>query len=200
MGNRAFMSCGQRAGALLAILLASAQPRALPARPADESRPAEYQVEAAYLYHFLQFTRWPATTQPPAATVTIGILGASPFGNAFAAVEGKELTPGRRLVVRPLGRYQAGANLTACDLLFICASETKALPRILAAVKGRPILTVSDARGFIEAGGMVQFSIVAQKVRWSVNRAPVEEAGLQLSSQVLRNALNVLPVPPPRTR
>ena len=63
---------------------------------------------------------------------------------------------GRDLVIR---MYRAGEDLRGAHILFISASERKRLPMILAGLRGSSVLTVADTAGFLEAGGMIQFSV-----------------------------------------
>ena len=60
---------------------------------AADTQPTEYQLKAAYLYHFAQFVDWPpsafAETNSP---LIIGVLGENPFGNDLQhVVQGKVL-------------------------------------------------------------------------------------------------------------
>lgn len=180
---------------------------------AQQRKASEYEIKAAYLYNFLLFVEWPeareadrdtdeqvasgGTSESAAAgdTITIGIVGDDPFGNDFAKAEGKMVkAKGKRLVVKRFGRFRAGMDLRQCQLLFICRSEKERVQEILDAVKGAPVLTVSDTQRFLEAGGMINLVIVKKKVRWEINRTPVEFAGLRISSQLLRNAVRTVQI------
>src|ERR1700685_4603397 len=49
---------------------------------AQQSKPAEYQVKAVYLYNFSKFVEWPATAEKE-NSFAICILGRDPFGPAL---------------------------------------------------------------------------------------------------------------------
>jgi len=49
----------------------------------------------------------------------------------------------------------------------------------------------SDMPEFTQRGGMIQFKLVANRVRFEVNLAATERAGLALSSELLKLALRV---------
>jgi hypothetical protein len=152
---------------------------------------AEYDIKAAYLYNFLLFVTWPQQDPMP-EVVTIGVLGENPFGNAFAPVEGRRLRGGKRkLKVLKLGRYDAQVPLQDCSLLFVGGSEKEHWPHILAAVHGKPTLTVSDQEGFLEAGGMVNLIRRNGKVRWEISPAAIKAAGLRPRAQLLQHAVRV---------
>jgi len=50
---------------------------------------------------------------------------------------------------------------------------------------------VSDQTGFLELGGMVQFVMQQDKVRFAVNLTPAQDAGLTFSSELLKVAKQV---------
>jgi hypothetical protein len=53
------------------------------------------------------------------------------------------------------------------------------------------VLTVSDIPDFTNSGGMIQFVLLENKVRFQVNLTAAETAGLTLSSQLLKVATSV---------
>jgi hypothetical protein len=61
----------------------------------------------------------------------------------------------------------------------------------VAAVQKSAVLTVSDLPGFTGNGGMIQFMLRENKVRFEVNLTAAEKAGLTLSSQLLKVATDV---------
>jgi len=59
---------------------------------------------------------------------------------------------------------------------------------ILAGLNQRPILTVSDADGFAQRGGMIRFVTDRNRIRLQLNLAATEAAHLTISSKLLRVA------------
>ncbi len=119
------------------------------------------------------------------------MLGDDPFGRLLdQAVEGA-LVKNQPVSVR---RIERAEDAGACDTLFVSASEQPRLPRILAAVGRRPVLTVGDSPEFAQRGGMIGFSMEGSRVRFTVNLAAAQGAGLMLQSELLRVAASVLRV------
>jgi len=83
-------------------------------------------------------------------------------------------------------------TLKKCHLLFICQSETKNTKEILDTLNSNGVLTVADTQGFIEDGGIVNFIIEDNKVRFDINLTASEKAGLKIRSQLLRLAKKVI--------
>jgi hypothetical protein len=52
-------------------------------------------------------------------------------------------------------------------------------------VRGLPILTVGEAPGFAEHGGVIRFVLEDNRVRFEVNVAAAHQADLTISSRLL---------------
>ena len=165
-----------------ALLLACA---VLTARPALAA-PTTSEVEAVFLFNFSQFVDWPPQAFPqPDSPIVIGVLGSDPFDGTLDDVVRGEMVKGRPLVVR---RFQRVEQFTDCHILFISRSERPRLEPIVQMLKGRSILTVSDLDEFATQGGVIGFVLLDNKIRLRVNLQAAKEAGLTLSSKLLRPA------------
>jgi YfiR/HmsC-like len=157
------------------------------------SRPSEYQVKTAYLYNFARFVWWPQAATGSNDSFPICVLGQDPFGRALDAGLAGQTVDRRKVVVR---RISNASEAAGCHVLFISASEDGRLKTILAALDKEPILTVSDMPQFSERGGMIQFVLEGDRVRFEVNLPAAEDAGLTLSSELLRVAAAIKRNPP----
>ena len=171
------------AGALAWALLA------VTSSPAQNSKPTEYQVKAAYLYNFGRFVEWPAKSRAAKdGPFTICVLGQDPFGPTLNAILADETIAGKNVVTERIPRPE---DAVKCQILFISSSEESQLKHILATLDTASVLTVSDLPQFSRSGGMVQFVLEGTRVRFEVNLAPTEHAGLTLSSELLKLATSV---------
>jgi len=162
---------------------------------AQSSKPGEYEVKAAYLYNFGKFIAWPPRSGAPQAKwFEICVVGQDPFGPALNLTLADEKIDGKRVTVK---RVPSAQDATHCQVLFIGLSEEHQLTEILAALDGSTVLTVSDMPQFSRRGGMVQFVLDGSKVRFEINLASAERAGLILSSELLKLAVNVRTNPTP---
>jgi hypothetical protein len=173
----------------IAVVLALASLAGLTTLDA-QPRARDHEVKAVYLLNFGRFARWPATTAAAAGTsFSVCVIGRDPFGPTLDAVVEGEKIGGRRVVAR---RLTPASDLAGCHIVFIDASEQGQLGAILRRVDGRPTLTVSDMPRFAEGGGMIQFVLDGNRVRFAVNVTATERAGLMLSSELLRVAISVM--------
>lgn len=144
----------------------------------------EYKIKAVFLLNFTQFVQWPPKAFPDAgAPVVIGILGEDPFDDFIDQVVKGEKVDDRTVQVR---RFSDVAQVDACNVLFISRSESGDIRQILAKLKGRAILTVSDSDNFTRFGGMIRFYEDENRVRLRINNEEALSEGLKISSKLLR--------------
>jgi len=153
---------------------------------AQDVGPSEYQLKAAFLYHFAKFVEWPAETFPkPDSPFVIGIIGASPFDDALGRMVTDKTINGHPFAIRQLKNLSEIKN---CHILFISSSERKRIAEILRASRGNHVLTISEIEQFLPAGGMIQLFMESNKVRFAINETTAKEAGLRVSSKLLNLA------------
>jgi hypothetical protein len=156
---------------------------------AQQAKPGEYQVKAAYLYNFARYVKWPAGTAPGNGdSFPVCVLGRDPFGPILDATLAGETLEGKPVLIRRILKPQ---DATDCRILFVSSTEEHHLKEILAAIDQVGVLTVSDIAGFSRRGGMIQFVVEGDRVRFEINLASAENARLVLSSELLKVAAAV---------
>jgi len=167
----------------------------------------EYKIKAAFIYNFIKFTDWPEEKPVDANDViTIGIIGENPFGHAFEPIIDKQVK-NKTVVIKTFesleglnkdpdkNREKQKEQLQAvrkCHVLFICSSEKKYIPKIIDAIQGSSVLTISETGDFLETGGMINFLTENKKVRFEVNLDASEKEKIKISSKLLRLAKRVI--------
>lgn len=154
--------------------------------PAQNVSP-EYKLKAVFLFNFVQYVDFPtnafASEESP---LVIGILGNDPFGKFLDDTVRDEVVKQRKLQVR---RYKNVSEIKECHVLYIGTSEAANLKSILAALKGRSILTVSGIEDFATRhGGMIHFFTDKTKIRFRINPAAAKAVDLTISSKLLQLA------------
>lgn len=163
------------------------------ARP--QNLPSQYDVQAAYLFNFGKFIRL-AGGQPVVrgGSFDICILGTDLMGRTL-----DELVANETIDTRPVHvmRLNDASQARSCAIVYISRSEGKATGRDLALLAGSNALTVGAAPDFLERGGMIQFVLDGDHVRFKVNLNAVNRTHLVLSSELLRVAAEVVGKPMP---
>jgi len=149
----------------------------------------EYQVKAAFLFHFAQFLDWPPVAlDAQDRSITLCIFDDEPRREALqSTVEGK-LIGARAFHVRLLSQAQ---EIQGCNMLFLSRDEDRRQSAILKSLRGMPILTVGETSNFLTDGGMIRFHLEDGKTRFDINLASAESSHLQISSRLLLLATSV---------
>jgi len=146
----------------------------------------EYQVKAAYLFNFSQFVEWPsAAFESPTAPFVIGIVGQDPFEGVLDSVVSGEKLQGHPLEVR---RFAAAAEVADCNIVFVARGQEALLADTLRALRGRHVLTVTDATGPEQRGAMIVLFTDNNRVRMRIDLAAARASQLVISSKLLRPA------------
>lgn len=149
----------------------------------------ESEIRVGFLYNFALFTEWPegafgASTAP----FVFCVLGDDPFGPALDPVEGRT-AKGRMIEVR---RFDGLEDLDECHILFISSSERERLADVVEFLGSSSVLTVGEMEDFAERGGIINLIITRNKLRFEINLEAGDRAGLQLSSQLLNLATDII--------
>lgn len=155
---------------------------------ANETQRNELQVRAAIVYNIAKYVTWPVLDGPDSTLFTIGVVGQNRSMPAWKNLHNKTVH-GRNIRIRRIIDLD---DLAECQLIYIEASEKKNIPRILAAVREYPVLTVSDVDGFANSGGMVTLHIVNNRLAFAINLRSASSSGLIISSNILKLATEVL--------
>jgi hypothetical protein len=177
---------------------------------ADSMDGREYKVKAAFLYNFINFVDWPeANIADSNQPITIGIIGSRDFLKAFEPVKHRRVK-GRKIIIKYFSGYEKLKNsqdtdkvqwnkkmetLKSCHVLLLCNcgfGPIENSDRIIRALKGSPVLTVSETGDFLESGGMINFLMEGDKVRFEINNTAARQAKLQIRSKLLRLAKRVI--------
>ena len=154
-----------------------------------ESKVSEYAVKAAYLFNFGKFVRFaPSDAVNNRQTFDICIVGEDPLGHTL-----DDITANEELDSKPVRvvRLKTAAEARGCAVAYISSSEGARVGADLEALRGQPVLTVSDDANFLQHGGMIQFVTVGNHVRFAVNLNAARNAQLGLSSELLKVAISV---------
>ena len=148
---------------------------------------AERQITSAYVFNFCKFVDWPVD---PGPLLKIAVLGDSDRAAEFNNIAGKSV----RNSTLEIASVDTSLSPDWCQVVFIPADRAEEISAVLDSVAGKPVLTISEAEGFCDLGGMIEMANVRGKLRFSVNLAAADRAGLTISSQLLKMARRVIKV------
>lgn len=147
----------------------------------------EFQLKAAFLFHFPAFVEWPAAALPGDRTpFVIGVLGKDPFGATL-----DDMVRGESVNQHPLTvvRYRDAAEIRGCQILFIPAAELGHLDAaVMSTLKARSVLTVTDADTEAPRGVIIALVKRDNKIRLRIDLQAARDSNLTISSKLLRPA------------
>jgi hypothetical protein len=172
--------------AVLLVTASSVQPKA----NAESTGTSEYDVKAAFLFHFAQFVEWPPGAFKDEHTpLTYCTLGVDAFrGSLDESVKGKRIG-NRELRVRHLKERE---QIDGCHVLFLSVAQRGLEGEPLASANGHPVLTVGETEHFVQRGGIIGFCLEEKKIRFEINLEAARRAQLKISAKLLALAKTVL--------
>jgi hypothetical protein len=170
------------AGGLLALFVWLAH------GPAQAELASEQMVKAGFLYNFVKFTQWPGVREGDRSPLQICTPGAQPLDGQVALLHGRSI--GSRII--EIRNNVQSSEWRSCAVLFIAEGDTSRMESAIRGLGNAPVLTVSDAQDFVQAGGMIGMRIDDNRVRFDINLGAAQRAGLALNSQMVKLAGQVL--------
>ncbi|MCC7154538.1 MAG: YfiR family protein [Bryobacterales bacterium] len=148
--------------------------------PRLSGQPSEHEVKAAFVLNFIRFVNWPSTQRE----LIVCQPEESELGQAAGKMMANKLVSGRpvKLLTATLD------SLPACSVLLIGGDHTRKLTQALAAVDGKPVLTVGESSAFLAGGGMLALLVEDRRVVFEANVAAIRRSGLDISSNLLQLA------------
>ena len=144
----------------------------------------EPQIQAACLFNFLKFIYWPESALDGSDTpFVVGFLGKEPVSSIFEEIARGQNIEGRKLIVKRLTRL---ADLKDVHMLFIGQDQMDVFLTAFKQLEEKNILTISALKGFSEKGGIINFTLVKNKVRFKINLNTAKESQLKISSRLLQ--------------
>jgi hypothetical protein len=148
----------------------------------DVTEPA---LKAAFIYNLAKFTEWPHEA-----------LAARPFimcvvGDADVSDALERTVKNRRLAGNGITvvRVTSAAMQRNCHVLYLSRVTAEQATQSVVALRGTPVLTISDLTGFTELGGIAQFFFEHGQMRFSIGLEAANRASLQISAKILTLAI-----------
>ncbi len=142
------------------------------------------------LLHLAEFAEWPQDSFPPSALFRVCVLGDPLLAVAMQGqVAGRQIH-GQKVEVQIVRRLE---QVRQCRLAFVGVASVRHVAPLLESLQGSNVLTVSEAPGFCQAGGVVEMTEDADRYHFRVNMDAAESGRLGLRAQFLALAELVHP-------
>lgn len=179
--TRIFLKNGIFRGLLLLWLLTSGWP-AIKANAHETDKHAE--LTAAFIYKMVNFTSWPEGSDPVATDQKLTVcLSGYNEGHTTHFVQHLQSN------LQDYFNTVAFSKTQDCPIIFFVHSDHASLDQALKTLSDLPPkLTFGASSGFAQQGVMINFYKDHEKLRFEINQRALRQAGIQISSRVLKLA------------
>lgn len=189
------------------MLRSRRRPSSLPATPAGRRRLAwaavmlvalagtaraesgvsrEERIKAVLLVKILKFVNWPASVMTAKDPLVICIPGESTIAEALTAAEGRLI--GEHPIAQRRVAGLAPADLKGCHVYYLPAGGQRDWIGAVGALRGKPLLTVSDGTDFARKGGVIGLVRGENRIGFEVSLKTARENGLEIGAPLLELA------------
>jgi YfiR/HmsC-like len=145
------------------------------------------KVKAAFLIQFSKYIDWPEDCfKENDHSLVLSILGRDPFGSAIDLINRN--FHDKKIEIRRLTMLSEIRN---CHILFITPGMTGHMPEITQKAMKSPMLLIGDSDGFLNQGGMINFTRKGTKLRFDIHLDNIKKSGLKISSKLIKVANKV---------
>ncbi|MEM9398791.1 MAG: YfiR family protein [Verrucomicrobiota bacterium] len=145
------------------------------------------EIKGAFIYSFSKLVKWPDhvyTSQN--ASLTIGFIGETNVQAYLTAATSGRLVNAQKIEVRRIDI----SDIDKCQIIFI--ADSSRIEEVIRQCDGKPILTMSDVKGFAARGGAVEYVEVNGKVRFHINWKAANQGGLISNAKLKTLARRVI--------
>lgn len=141
------------------------------------------RLASAYVFNFLKFIEWPATSN--LEDLDVCFSEADDIRIALTeAVRDKPAAGERRIKVRSI---DSAGGYSGCDVLYVDSTSRLKLP----SERPEGILTIGDSPSFTADGGVIRLYVENNRLRFIINVDHAKRAHLQVSSNLLKLATRI---------
>ncbi len=145
---------------------------------------AEHELHSMMIYNFLKYIQWPGDKN--SGDFVIGVLKDDDVYNTLNTWYGNKERGGKKFIIK---KFNSASEITDCQLLYVGSSASNQFDEVLAKIQSNATLTVSNRRGLGEKGSCINFKVVDGRLKFELNQAAMDNAGLKTSSQLAAMAI-----------
>ena len=153
--------------------------------PGVQAQAPEHELKAAFVFNFVQFTQWPEGALS-GSTLTLCVSPGTALQRALQTLDGKRVHE-RTLLVVPANAAAPGE----CQVVVSTAGDRQRLGTFKRLIGNGPVLSITDDSEQAHEGMLIALQVDAGRIVFSIDNTRASEAGLVLSSRLLRLARSV---------
>ncbi len=145
-------------------------------------------LKASYLVNFIDFVEWKG--KDDSEITTIGVMGSRTIAGKLSSVAKSRQASkvGHLFKVREVN---ANDDWSGIDLLFVERGHRHLWPTLFKVAEEKSILLVGEEDGFMQQVGVIEFTTVKNRLRFSVNHTRAGDLSILVSSKLLKLATEI---------
>jgi hypothetical protein len=144
-----------------------------------EAQSSIAQAQAVFIYNFTRLIEWPLEYKT--GNFVIGIYSSEDVYNEI-----KKFSSGKMVGSQPITvvKYSSLETIGKCHILFVPYGKTKELKSILGVLGGYKTIIVTEKKGALEEGAVINFVIVEDKLKFELKGSNATKNGLKIHSNL----------------
>jgi hypothetical protein len=148
---------------------------------------APTKIKATFLYNFTKYIEWPEDYK--SGNFIIGVMGNNnALYNDINTFFSTKTLGTQKYEIKV---FSKPSDITRCHMIFVPADYTGSVAEVIAKVKGKSTLLVTDKAGMAKQGAAINFVSVDNKQKFELNKSNVEKYELKVSSSLINLAIVV---------
>lgn len=137
---------------------------------------SNYKAYTLFLYNFTKYIQWPDGAIKN--EFVIGVFGKCPIIEELQKMGEVKKAGDKSIRVVEVSEETLSSEV---HILFVPEQKSGQLPSILTAVRGKPVLLVSDKAGLVEKGAGISFLADHNNLKFEVNSTSIASQNLKIS-------------------
>ncbi len=136
--------------------------------------------KALFIYNFTKNIEWPVSYNPD--NFVIGVFGNSEITEELDKISKKKKANNKTIVVQ---KFSSIDLVPQANIVFVPISKSGQLKDILAKVKSKPILVITESPGLTQKGSCINFVLVKGDQKFEISKNNILSQGLKVSEELL---------------
>lgn len=145
------------------------------------------KVKAVYLYNFTRYFEWPESMK--SGNFVIQVIGTNNnLNQELSKLAATKQVGNQKLEIKasPIIDKESKPHI-----VFLLPESSGSLPEILAKLKGKNTLIITEKAGMAKAGASINFVVDDNKIKFEYNKTNAAKAGLKSNDEIKNLAVAV---------
>ena len=137
---------------------------------------SNYKAYTLFVYNFTKYVEWPDGAIKD--EFVIGVYGNSPIINELQKMVAVKKAGEKNIRIVELTET---TNASDVHILFIPDEKSSQLQKVVSAIKGKPVLLVTERQGLVQQGAGISFLSDNNSLKFELNNASIANQNLKVS-------------------